>query len=387
VRRLPDHPAVPCVLAALVAVVLVAARLVFGTHGDITQFIVVGNANLAGHGLPSGIHVFAGSGYDGQFYFRQALGPFDVSTVAHGIRLDGEYRLQRLAYPAIAYVMAAGRAGLVPYALVAVNVLGLAIVGLLGGLIARDSGRHAVEGLLLAGYFGLVTTLARDLTEIVEACFLLAALVALRRGRYVLAALAFSGAVATKETEVFTVLAVGLVIIGRALLARVGRGSAPAAAAHLVWLLPALSFAGIQLWLYEATGQLAGRSGAQGNFATPLTAPVHALAHYLAHPTTLADAIWLGELAVLVVVVVVALVCISSTKASLEERVALVMLMGLALSLSGEVWNGQADFRSLAPLFELAAVVLLGSRIRLGVLYAIVGVAFLVTYVHRVRFI
>jgi hypothetical protein len=386
VRRLPDHPAVPAAVAGGAAIVLVVARLVFGTHGDVTQFIVVGAANVTGHGLPAGVHVFTGTGYDGQFYYRQALAPFDVSIVAHGIRLDGLYRLQRLGYPLLAYAAAAGRTSLVPITLVAVNVVGMAVAGLLGGIVARDAGRHAAYGLLLAGYFGLVTTLARDLTEIVECCFLLAALVAYRRHRHLLAGLAFACAVATKETEVFVVGAFGVVVIGRELLGRLGHGARPRVSAHLVWLLPAAAFVGIQLWLFEATHHLAGSSGAQGNFATPLTAPVHALAHYLSHPATLADAIWLAELGVLTVLVVAAVATLWRTTVPIEERVAFVFLIGLALSLSGEVWNGQADFRSLAPLFELAAVVLVGSRRRIGILAAIVAIAFLVTFVHRVRF-
>ncbi len=374
-------------IAGAVALVFVIARLVFGTDGDITQFVVVGAANLAGHGLPAGVHVFAGTGYDGQFYYRQALGPFDVALVAHGIRLDGLYRLQRLGYPAISYLFALGRPSLVPDAMVAVNVVGMAVLGWLGGVIARDSGRHAAWGLLLAGYFGLVTTLARDLTEIVEACFLLAGILAFRRKAYAVAGLAFAGAVVTKETEVFAVAAFGAVLAGRTLLPLVRRsGTAPLLQAHLTWLVPGVAFCGVQLWLYEATGHLAGSSGAQGNFATPLTAPVHAIVHYLGHPTSLANAIWLGELAVLGLVVLVTLFNLPTTTVSLEERVAFVFLLGLTLSLSGEVWNGQADFRSLAPLFEVAGVVLLGSRRRLRLLAVVVACAYLVTYVHRVRF-
>lgn len=389
VRRPPDRPATPAVLAGAAAVVLVAARLAFATHGDITRFIVVGAANLAGHGLPAGIHVFPGTGYDGQFYFRQALGPFDTSTVAHGIRLDGGYRVQRLAYPLASWLLSSGgRAGAVPSVLVAVNVAGFALLGLLGGVLARDSGRHAAYGLLFAGYFGLVTTLARDLAEIVEATLLLAGIVAFRRGRHLAAGLAFAGAVATKETEVFVVAGFGLVLIGRELWGRFGRGRSarPRPSAHLVWLLPAVAFVGIQLWLLAATGHLAGSSGAQGNFATPLTAPARALVHYLEHPATLANAIWLGELAVLALFVLVAVATLRRTGARLEELAAFVLLIGLALSLSGEVWNNQSDFRSLAPLFELGAVVLVGSRRRLGLLLAVAAVAFLVTFVHRVRF-
>jgi hypothetical protein len=383
-----DRPLAVAMLALAIAVVFVVARLIFGTSGDITRFIVVGSFNVVGHGLPAGIHVFPGTGYDGQFYYRQALGPFNTATIAHGIRLDGDYRLQRLGYPVLAWITAFGQVGPVPYTLVLVNVAGIFVLSLLGAIIAQASGRHALYGLLFAGYFGLVTTLARDLTEVVEACLLLAGVVAFRRGRHLLAGLSFAGAVLTKEAEVFVVAAYAVAIfwaLGRS-FSRPDSSGRPPLAAHLVWLLPAVAFCAVQLWLYEATGSLAGKSGAQGNFATPLTAPIHALSRYVHHPFHLANAIWLAELAVLVLFVVVALLSIRRTSALLEERIAFVFLIGLALSLSGEVWYGQADFRSLAPLFEMATVVTLGSRLRLGLLAAIVGVAFLVTYVHRVRF-
>jgi hypothetical protein len=376
---------VPAAIALVAATAFVAARLVFAAHGDITQFIVVGSANLAPHGLAAGIHVFAGSGYDGQFYYRQALDPFTVARIAHGIRLDGLYRLQRVGYPAIAYALAGGQQGLVPYSLVAVNVLGLGVLGYLGGVIAKDAKRHACGGLLLAGYFGFVTTLARDLLEIVAACFLLAAIVAYRRRRYLLAGLAFSGDVLTKETDMFIVAAFAVVAVISALAAR-GRLSSPSLSTHLSWLLPTAAFAALQLALFRALGAVALTSGAQGNLGLPFKAPVEAVDRYLAHPTTLADAVWLGELAVLSLVVLVAVVAIARTSAQVEVRFALLVLIGLTVSLSTEVWYGQADFRALAPLFEVAGVVLLGSRMRLAIVYAVAAAALVVTYVHRVAF-
>jgi hypothetical protein len=42
-----------------------------------------------------------------------------------------------------------------------VNVLGLG-----GALLARDSGRHVLWGLVLPGYWGYLWSLGRDLTEI-----------------------------------------------------------------------------------------------------------------------------------------------------------------------------------------------------------------------------
>jgi hypothetical protein len=378
-----DRPAAPAVLALLAALVFVSARLAFAAHGDVARFIVVGSANLSGHGLPRGIPVIPGTGYDGQFYYRQALSPFDTSLVAHGIRLDGYYRLQRLGYPLIAYVAAAGRGGLVPVSLVAVNVVGMGFIGLCGGLLAARAGRHACCGLLLPGYFGFVTTLARDLTEIVEVSLLLGGVLAFRGRRYLLAGLSFAGAVVTKESEVVVVTAYALVFLAAAPWRRLRRPLR----ASVAFLLPFAAFGAVQLWLKTATGQLALRSGTTGNLATPLVAPFHAVAHYLSHPTTLANAVWLGELAVLTFMVLAAVASAWRTSAPTEEKVAFVLLIALALSLSGEVWNGQADFRSLAPLYAVAAVLLLAARRRLGLLLAVTCIAVLVTFVHRVAFI
>ena len=57
----------------------------------------------------------------------------------------------------------------------------MAAIASLGGDLRPGGGRHALWGLLLAGYFGLATSVARDLTEPLAAAFLLAGLLAYRR--------------------------------------------------------------------------------------------------------------------------------------------------------------------------------------------------------------
>jgi hypothetical protein len=78
------------------------------------------------------VTVFRGSGYDGQFYYRLALNPANLHRSAYGIRFDNPYRVQRITYSVLAFVAAAGQMAAVPDALVAVNVLGLAVLALLG---------------------------------------------------------------------------------------------------------------------------------------------------------------------------------------------------------------------------------------------------------------
>jgi hypothetical protein len=98
VGRLPDSPLVPGVVAFLAAVVFVLLRLALVAHFDPSRFVFAGSAYVNPALAPSGLHVFPGTGYDGQFYYRLALDPADLANVAHGIRLDSGFRLERIAY-------------------------------------------------------------------------------------------------------------------------------------------------------------------------------------------------------------------------------------------------------------------------------------------------
>lgn len=69
----------------------------------------------------------------------------------------------------LAWLVSAGRPDLVVWALLLVNILGMGVLGLLGGLAAQEAGRHALWGLIVPGFPGFVMTLARDLSEITAA--------------------------------------------------------------------------------------------------------------------------------------------------------------------------------------------------------------------------
>ena len=190
-RTPPIIGAVTAVTAAAVA----AARTAVVGHGDIARFILVGSRFVVPAGRPMPVPVVNGTGYDGQFYYRLALGPLNFAPHAAGIQLDSAARFGRITYPVLAWALAGGRASLVPWTLVAVNVLGLGALGWLGALFARQCGRSAYWGLMLPAYFGFVWSLSRDLTEIVESALLVAGLLAVRRSRPVVTAIALSGAV------------------------------------------------------------------------------------------------------------------------------------------------------------------------------------------------
>jgi len=218
IAALPDHPAFPAAIAVGSAICFVFLRLELFAHGDVTRFIDAGRSFVNPARAPGNLKIVPGSGYDGEFYYRLALDPANLHRTAFGITFDNASRVQRIAYSAIAWLVSGGgRVTAVPWALVTVNVLGLGAIAWLGGVIARDAKRPAVYGLLVAGYFGFLFTLGRDLTEITAATFLLAGIVALRRERPVLAGFLLAAAALSRETALAFSIAVGIVAVAQVL--------------------------------------------------------------------------------------------------------------------------------------------------------------------------
>jgi len=116
------------VLAGLAAGVFTLGRLEFFAHGNLSRFIGVGTTFAQPGKTPIGITIASGSGYDGQFYYRLALDPFDLRHTAYGITFDNAYRVQRITYSLLVWLAAGGRHGLVSRSLVLVNVLALAVL-------------------------------------------------------------------------------------------------------------------------------------------------------------------------------------------------------------------------------------------------------------------
>ena len=216
--------------------------------------------------VPPGLRVFPGNGYDGQFYYRLALDPADLHRTAFGITMDAPFRVQRIGYPVLAWIVSAGQHAWVPVALVAVNVLALGAVGLAGGMLARDAGRHALWGLLLAGYFGFFMSVGNDLTEPVAAACLLGGIIAYRRGHSLLAGVAFGYGTLTRETVLIVPLALG---VTRLISWRSRRAARPGAV-DLAWAVPVLAFAAWQLVLSQVTGAVILLASAASNASAGL---------------------------------------------------------------------------------------------------------------------
>jgi hypothetical protein len=246
---------VPGLIAFVAALAAIEGRLIQLDHRDITKLLRIGTVYGNPARVPHGVFVFRGStGYDGQFYYRLALDPANLHKTAFGITMDAPYRFMRIGYSALAWLVSLGHYTAVPYALVAINV---AALGYLGGLLAREAGRHAIWGLPLVGYFGLMDSLSRDLTEPLGALCLIAGVLAYRKRHPPLAAAAFSYGVLTRETVLVAPVALGIVRV-----IQIARRRDRPGPADLAWLVPGVVFAAWEVVVKVAAGVfpiLAGR--------------------------------------------------------------------------------------------------------------------------------
>jgi hypothetical protein len=108
-----------------------------------------------------------GVGYDGQFYY------FIIKDFFMGEEgIANPFRSQRILYPILSYALALGRADLLPLSMPAVNLLAIAISGLLlWSMIRADSTRPEIMllytlniGFMVAVFYDLATPLCVALT-------------------------------------------------------------------------------------------------------------------------------------------------------------------------------------------------------------------------------
>ncbi len=345
-------------------------------HGSLGYLIGAGRAYSTPARLPSGVPVRGGTGYDGQFMYRLARDPFSLHPQAFGIRLDNAFRLGRIGYPSLAWIVSAGgRPALVPAALLVVSVLAIAALAALGAAQARTFGLSAAWGLLVC-WPGLLFSVDFDLSEPLEVVLVVAGLMALQRQRPGYAAALLSLAVLTRETAMVSVVAVVFwrlpVLVRKRRLERI----------DLAWLIPPLVFVGWQLTCLAVTGVLPVSSDAGSNGQPPLVGIIRAWPRWLeiahVHPTE--AGLHALELVVFATVVVAALVVsvtrraggVTSSVGSNADRrgtfdplvVATSFGAAAACCFSVAVWGSRSDLRMFADTYALAALVLLARRPR-----------------------
>jgi hypothetical protein len=357
-----DRPVVPALIALLAALAFVLGRLHDWAKGHISRFILVGRHFATPAQLPHGIAVSPTYGYDGQFFYRLALDPLNMHPTAYGIAIDHPYRYMRIGYPALTWLVSLGQHVLVPVMLVAVNVAAVSALGWLGGVIAQQGGRHALAGLLLPSYFGIITSLSRDTAEPLAAACLVAGLLAIRARRPVLAALLLVYGVLTRETVMVAVVAIAVVRV-TSLLRR--QHSARFGLDDLPWLLPTVAFFAWQVVVKAATGSFALLADSGRNAGEPFIAPLKALetnvAHFNAHRFDQVD-LWFLQVAILAAFAIAALALLRSTNAPWHERLAFVLFLVEICVVTPSTWNSlDSDLRSFIEVYLLAVIILLGT--------------------------
>jgi hypothetical protein len=143
----------PWMLSLGIAVVYCLVTLAHNAW-DPMAFVLIGHQFDPAHGTLT-------AGYDGQFAYQIALHPAGAASL-----LDAPaYRYQRILYPLLARVLAFGRPALIPWMLILINVVSLAM-----GTYATEQlmvGRRYSRwySLAYAFFVGLWISLRLDLTE------------------------------------------------------------------------------------------------------------------------------------------------------------------------------------------------------------------------------
>jgi len=282
----------PVVVVALVLALAVGARLqAFG--GNITGFVHFGSAFEAFTQPPRGAAIETGrssAGYDGQFYYLIARDPLLLhdSTVTRlrdapqnaGSQALGSsnqaYRLQRVAYPALAFLVARVLGLTTASAMLAVNVAVVLILAAGFGYYARRRGWSPLWAVALALLPGLLLATLRDLPTPLAVTCALGGLLAYAGTRRKLAVALLAVAVLAREVMIVAVLAIAVdaaarCLRDRAAARRIAREAWPAVA------LPMLAFGAWYLYVCFRSGGTSGGAGVTlpvVHFATQVGAAV-----------------------------------------------------------------------------------------------------------------
>jgi hypothetical protein len=325
------------VLVVAVVLALAVGHSLAVAGGNATGLVRFGSDYRRSTQPPAGAVVAAGAGYDGQYFWALARDPllFHDGTV-HDFRGAG-FRLQRVAYPALAFVLAAGQVDALPWCLLGVNVLAvLAITGALARY-ARRRGWSPWWALAVGLLPGVTVATIGDMSDALATSLMLGGLMLWRSRRPWAAATLLAAATVAREAMVLAVVAIGAEMALRAVTARrprtvfgAGREVSPGVqAAWPVMVVPAVVFAGWQIYLrIRFPGSLSAPASA---YQAPFTALYLEARHALRSGPAL-GALW--DLAYLS-----------------------LMMAGIGASLRLS-WRSPSAYRIAALLFGLSLLVL-----------------------------
>jgi hypothetical protein len=176
-------------LVVVVVCLLYVAGVLWQAGGDPKTFVLLGTRFSEGD--PSGTE-----GYDGQFAYQIAVDPEGAASY-----IDvPAYRYQRILYPLLARWLALGQSALIPWTLIAVNIVAIGAGTWLIELLFRDFRVSRWYALVYGLYGGQLLALRTDMNEPLAYALVVGAIWLWAKEHRVWAILAFGLAALTKET-------------------------------------------------------------------------------------------------------------------------------------------------------------------------------------------
>lgn len=140
-------------------------------------------------------------GYDGQMYYYIALDPFNAWR-----NLDTYGRYERILFPLTVKVAALGNSFLIPYTMIAVNVLSVVIGTEIIARMLKSKGVSPWFSLVYGLYIGHLFVISRDCIETFSYMFVLLAIyVSEEKQKPIMSAFLFALALFAKETAILFV--------------------------------------------------------------------------------------------------------------------------------------------------------------------------------------
>jgi hypothetical protein len=376
--RLGARRRVSAIAAVLAPVLIVAVVLAIALgetlgryHGSLLGPIQFGRQFAAETHPPAGAPVLSPSGFDGQFFYLQALDPLLLhhSTIAAFRAVHYAYRLQRVGYPALAFVLAGGQRSAIPFGLLAVNVIVLLALSAGFALYARRRGWSTIWAVPLALTPGLLLATLRDLSDPLATATMLAGVLLWRGGRRWPAAAALTVAVLTREVMMVIVAAMAAEAALRAWRSRPrpGEWRRIALAIWPIVVVPTACFLAWQLYIASRYGGPVGSASMQ----PPLVNLFDELGSSLHNPDRLMagwDVLYVG---LILAACGGALVSVRR-KVTITSAAACALVLSVVLPTMGDVWS---DTRDTAPLFAVLLVDGLLRRNRRAVLISVAAAA------------
>lgn len=224
---------------------------------NITGFMVIGDYFKAPQIWTSQTLIHKGSvGYDGQFYYYIAHDPFILGQTYNHIDFPA-YRYQRIIYPLTAWLLSFGQPKLIPFMMVAVNLLGILLGTYFIILILKHYGRSPWYSLFYASFWGFLLCLLRSLPEPLAITFVVMAVFFYLKGQTLRQVVVLSLAALTQETTLLVSMAFLFYFFRKKDFRR-----------SLNMLFPPLVYSGWQLYLYGHFQTFSFVGGTQ-NFGLP----------------------------------------------------------------------------------------------------------------------